>query len=103
MVSRPNPAGISSAVVSKLERRTITSGSIVPRLESCFQRWLLLYCRSAPNRRAATLDRSFSNAFCMRLGAQVGLAVLLFNRGRSMLRLSNNIVAGGEDMGYFDC
>lgn len=32
IVSRPNPAGISSAVVSNLERRTITPGSIVPRL-----------------------------------------------------------------------
>ena len=58
---RPNPAGISSAVVSKLERRTITPRSIVPRLESCFQRWLLTitlcWRRGRLARRAACYER----------------------------------------------
>jgi hypothetical protein len=57
----------------KLERRTTTPGSIVPRLGPSFQRWLLLYCRSAPNRRAATFERSFSSACYRRLGTQVGV------------------------------
>lgn len=75
MVNRPNPAGISSAVVSNLERRTTTLGSIVPRLGPCFQRWLLVSIRK--------LNIETQHA--------------------TSLAKMKSIFAGGEDMGYFDC
>ena len=89
----------------KLERRTITPRSIVPRVEfvssvGCF--FIVAALQTAIGRvcRAAS-----SSAYCKRLGAQVGLAVMFLFYGDVACYISTNVLifAGGEDMGYFDC
>lgn len=89
----------------KLERRTITPGSIVPRLEfvssvGCS----LVFVAALQTARRQVRLWLYSALVTERLDAQAGLAVIILYNKRGVLAFCNRcIFAGGEDMGYFDC
>src|SRR5579864_1975931 len=91
----------------KLERRTITPGSIVPRLRPSFQRWLLTLFLSLTLQTARRPIRPLDCSALVADGSARKSAspYFYFKQRRSMLGLCKmkSTFAGGEDMGYFDC